>query len=154
MNQLQPAAVHCSYVHQHHHRIDNSKNSPRQSVQHSAYPPEAEALILFAKRIYHSNKGENAAIMTPPLHLTIRFSTSIPDLELDIPSPQSTTVLSLKHLLRRRIETRNRLRLIYQGRLLPDSSALSSVVKAPPPPPPSSSQLGVKGVLEALAEGF
>ncbi|CAM1510559.1 Fc.00g008940.m01.CDS01 [Cosmosporella sp. VM-42] len=71
----------------------------------------------------------------PPLHLTIRFSTSFPDLDLDIPSPQTTTVLSLKHLLRTRLSTRNRLRLIHQGRLLPDSSALSSVLKALPPPP-------------------
>ncbi|KAL6855483.1 hypothetical protein ACO1O0_006632 [Amphichorda felina] len=77
--------------------------------------------------------------MTPsPLHLTIRFSTSLPDLDLDVPSPQSTTVLSLKHLLRNRIDSRCRLRLIHQGRLLPDTAALSSVLKAPPPPPPPS----------------
>lgn len=83
----------------------------------------------------------------PPLLLTIRFSTSIPDLELDISSPQTTTVLSLKHLLRTRLTTRNRLRLIYQGRILPDSSALSSVLKAPlqPPPPPPSSKPDSKG---------
>lgn len=68
--------------------------------------------------------------MTPPLHLTIRFSTSLPDLELDIPSPTTTTVLALKHLLRTRISTRARLRLIYQGRLLPDPSALSTVFRA------------------------
>ena len=76
-----------------------------------------------------------------PLHLTIRFSTSIPDIELDVPSPQSTTVLTLKHLLRNRIDTRCRLRLIYQGRLLADTAALSSVLKAPPPPPPSDHDL-------------
>lgn len=78
-----------------------------------------------------------------PLHLTIRFSTSQPDLQLDIPSPQSTTVLSLKHLLRTRLASRSRLRLIREGRLLPDAVALSSVLKPPPsfppPPPPSSS---------------
>ncbi|KAH6608212.1 hypothetical protein Trco_004525 [Trichoderma cornu-damae] len=39
-------------------------------------------------------------------------------------------------LLKLRLSSRNRLRFIYQGRLLPDSSALSSVIKAPPPPPP------------------
>lgn len=66
--------------------------------------------------------------MTPPLHLTIRFSSSLPDLELDIPSPTTTTVLALKHLLRTRIATRARLRLIYQGRLLPDPSALLSLI--------------------------
>ncbi|KAG8675786.1 hypothetical protein FPOAC2_01864 [Fusarium poae] len=71
----------------------------------------------------------------PPLHLTIRFSTSQPDLELNIPSPQTTTVLALKYLLRTRLSARSKLRLIYQGRILPDASALSSVLKAPPPPP-------------------
>ena len=86
----------------------------------------------------------------PPLHLTIRFSTSFPDLDLDIPSPQTTTILSLKHLLRTRLSTRNRLRLIYQGRLLPDSSALSSVLKAIPPPPPPKSQDDPKGKGKAV----
>ncbi|KAH6896576.1 DUF2407 C-terminal domain-containing protein [Thelonectria olida] len=80
-----------------------------------------------------------------PLHLTIRFSTSQPDLHLDIPSPQSTTVLSLKHLLRSRLNSRSRLRLIREGRLLPDASALSSVLKAPPPPPPSQDDPKGKG---------
>lgn len=69
--------------------------------------------------------------MTLPLHLTIRFSSSLPDQELDIPSPATTTVLALKHLLRARIATRSRLRLIYQGHLLPDKSALSVVFKVP-----------------------
>lgn len=69
----------------------------------------------------------------PPLHLTIRFSSSIPDLDLDITHPSTTTVLTLKHTLRTRLRSRSRLRLIYQGRLLPDASALSSVLKPPPP---------------------
>ncbi|KAH7320820.1 DUF2407 C-terminal domain-containing protein [Stachybotrys elegans] len=75
---------------------------------------------------------------TPPLLLTIRFSTSLPDIELDITAPRSTTVLSLKHLLRNRLGTRSRLRLIHHGRLLADSAALSAALKSPPPPPPSS----------------
>ncbi|KZZ97344.1 putative protein family UPF0645, transmembrane [Moelleriella libera RCEF 2490] len=83
-----------------------------------------------------------AAIPSPsPLLLTLRFSTSIPDLDLDIAHPQTTTALSLKHILRQRLATRNRLRLIYQGRILPDASALSTVLKRPPPalqPPPTS----------------
>lgn len=65
----------------------------------------------------------------PAALLTIRFSSSIPDLDLDIPSPQDTTVLALKHLLRTRLDTRNRLRLIHQGRILPDASALGAVLK-------------------------
>ncbi|RCI16235.1 hypothetical protein L249_3142 [Ophiocordyceps polyrhachis-furcata BCC 54312] len=72
-----------------------------------------------------------------PLHLTIRFSSSIPDAEIDVASPGQTTVLSLKHLLRSRLAIRNRLRLIHQGHILPDSCALSTVLKplssAPPP---------------------
>lgn len=97
----------------------------------------------------------------PPLHITIRFSTALPDLHLDIPSPQQTTVVALKHLIRGRLaadaeaeanstETPApssnqptpaaqaalaRLRFIHNGRILPDASVLSSVLKAPPPPP-------------------
>ena len=84
----------------------------------------------------------NPRTSSPPLYLTIRFSTSLPDIDLDIPSPQSTTVLSLKHILRQRLSTRNRIRLIHQGRLLPDTSALSAVLRPllpPPPPPPTPS---------------
>ena len=69
----------------------------------------------------------------PALLLTIRFSTSLPDLELDIHSPSTTTVLSLKRTLRTRLDTRSRLRLIHQGRILPDAASLSSVLRAPPP---------------------
>lgn len=103
-----------------------------------------------------SRKVTNNAIMTtptvatPPLLLTIRFSASLPDLDLDIPRPQSTTVLSLKHLLRTRLSTRNRLRLIYRGRILPDSSALGSVLKPPLQPPPPSSEPDAKGKGKAI----
>ncbi|KAI5456534.1 DUF2407 C-terminal domain-containing protein [Mariannaea sp. PMI_226] len=81
-----------------------------------------------------SRPSPSQPLLPRPLHLTIRFSTSQPDLDLDIPSPQSTTVLSLKHLLRSRLNSRSRLRLIYQGRLLPDASALSTFLRAPPAP--------------------
>ncbi|KAF5024243.1 hypothetical protein F66182_3675 [Fusarium sp. NRRL 66182] len=77
--------------------------------------------------------SQSSSSTHPPLHLTIRFSTSQPDLELDISSPQTTTTLALKHLLRTRLSSRHRLRLIHQGRLLPDASALSSVLKPLPP---------------------
>ncbi|KAL2024128.1 hypothetical protein VTK56DRAFT_9908 [Thermocarpiscus australiensis] len=97
----------------------------------------------------------------PPLHITIRFSTSLPDLELDIPSPQQTSVVALKHLIRGRLAadaevrasstdpsdadpaaqaSRARLRFIHNGRILPDASVLSAVLKAPPPPPLSHQQ--------------
>ncbi|KAI8625460.1 DUF2407 C-terminal domain-containing protein [Xylariaceae sp. FL1651] len=78
----------------------------------------------------------------PPLLLTIRFSAALPDLELDIPRPGATTVVSLKHLIRSRLDkanARRRLRFIHGGKILPDTAVLSSVLRAPPPPPPSSS---------------
>ncbi|KAI1210710.1 DUF2407 C-terminal domain-containing protein [Annulohypoxylon truncatum] len=79
----------------------------------------------------------------PPLLLTIRFSAAIPDLELDIPRPSTTTVISLKHTIRQRLSEPNsqrRLRFIHGGKILPDTAALSSVLRAPlPPPPPSPS---------------
>ncbi|KAI0900554.1 DUF2407 C-terminal domain-containing protein [Annulohypoxylon nitens] len=81
----------------------------------------------------------------PPLLLTIRFSAAIPDLELDIPRPSTTTVVSLKHTIRQRLSEPNsqrRLRFIHGGKILPDTAALSSVLRAPLPPPPSSPGLG------------
>ncbi|KAI0601761.1 DUF2407 C-terminal domain-containing protein [Biscogniauxia sp. FL1348] len=67
---------------------------------------------------------------------------SLPDLELDIPRPGSTTVVSLKHLIRARLGSPNstrRLRFIHGGKILPDGAVLSAVLRAPPGPPPSSS---------------
>lgn len=86
----------------------------------------------------------------PALLITVRFSNGLPDVDVDVPSPQATTVLSLRHDLRKRISSRSRLRLIYQGRILTDASSLSNVLKplpaAPPPPPPSD----VKGKGKAV----
>ncbi|KAK3941769.1 DUF2407 C-terminal domain-containing protein [Diplogelasinospora grovesii] len=88
-----------------------------------------------------------------PLHLTIRFSNSLPDLHLEILNPNDTTVVRLKHLIRGRLSQdkhkkkpkddianlgRRRLRFIHSGKILPDPAALSSVLKAPPPPPLSA----------------
>lgn len=62
----------------------------------------------------------------PPLRLTIRFSNSTPDLPLDIPSAETATVASLKSTLRSAVPqlSNRRLRLIHQGRLLPDADPL------------------------------
>ncbi|KAH8907027.1 hypothetical protein BR93DRAFT_927877, partial [Coniochaeta sp. PMI_546] len=79
----------------------------------------------------------------PPLHLTIRFSTSLPDLQLDILTPQQTTVAALKSLIRSRLSEPNRLRrlrFIHGGKILPDGAVLSSVLRAPPPPPRDASR--------------
>lgn len=98
----------------------------------------------------------------PPLHLTVRFSTSLPDLHLDILTPHQTTIAALKHRIRARLAAdaaskspldnapkrnafataaRGRLRFIHGGKILPDSATLSSVLK-PLPPPPSASGPG------------
>lgn len=78
---------------------------------------------------------------TPPLLLTVRFSTSIPDLLLDIPHPSRTTVAALKHLIRSRLEqptSQRRLRFIHSGKILPDTAVLGTVLKVLPPPPQSA----------------
>lgn len=80
----------------------------------------------------------HAASQTPPLLLTVRFSTSRPDTLLDIPHPNNTTVAALKHLIRSRLEqpdSQRRLRFIHGGKILPDAAVLGAVLKALPPPP-------------------
>lgn len=72
------------------------------------------------------------------LHITVRFTTSVPDLPLDVPSPSRTTVVALKQLIRQELTppTSNcRFRLIYGGKVLADNAILTSVLKVPPPPP-------------------
>ncbi|PHH68092.1 hypothetical protein CDD82_853 [Ophiocordyceps australis] len=83
-----------------------------------------------------------------PLHLTVRFSTSLPDIHLDIPLPQRTSVLALKLLLRTRLSSCARLRFIHQGRILADSAALSTI--KPTSPPPQSSPQDAKGKAAAV----
>lgn len=82
----------------------------------------------------------------PPLDITVRFSTSLPDVDIHISSPRNTTVVTLKHILRTRISSTSRLRLIYQGRILSDASPLSSALKPLPlPPPPPQADPNGKG---------
>lgn len=72
-------------------------------------------------------------------YLTIRFTTSDPDLDLDVPNPSKATVVQLKQQIRSAIPsslTTKRLRLISGGKILQDGSILSTVLKQPPPPPP------------------
>lgn len=82
---------------------------------------------------------------TPPLFLTVRFSTALPDLLLDIPHPERTTIVALKHQIRSRLtqpDSQRRLRFIHGGKILPDRAVVASVLKPlppPPPPPPSPS---------------
>lgn len=77
----------------------------------------------------------------PPLLLTVRFSTSRPDLLLDISRPHRTTVAALKHLIRSRLDqpdSQRRLRFIHGGRILADATVLGAVLKPVPPPPPAT----------------
>ena len=84
-----------------------------------------------------------------PLHVTIRFTTSIPDLPIDVPEPTKTTVVALKQLLRAQLlddqTARRRFRLIYSGKLLRDDDVLAAVLKIPAPPPPSTPDPSGKG---------
>jgi hypothetical protein len=72
------------------------------------------------------------------LHITVRFTASIPDLSLDVSQPSKTTVVSLKHLIRVKLPpptSSRRLRLIYSGKILPDTALLPTVLRIPAPPP-------------------
>lgn len=78
---------------------------------------------------------------SPPLLLTIRFTTAIPDLHLDVAAPDATTVVALKQQLRAQLEpptSQRRLRLIHSGKLLRDDDILCDVLKMPPSPPPAA----------------
>ncbi|KAL4983116.1 DUF2407 C-terminal domain-containing protein [Aspergillus falconensis] len=72
-----------------------------------------------------------------PLFITVRFSASIPDLRLDIDHPETTTAAGLKQAIRTRLPpslSSHRLRLIYAGRGLEDTTPLAVSLKLPPPP--------------------
>ncbi|OQE43404.1 hypothetical protein PENCOP_c003G02761 [Penicillium coprophilum] len=74
---------------------------------------------------------------TDPLLITVRFSASIPDLQLDVPNPETTTGAGLKQLIRAELPktlSSNRIRLIYAGRGLEDTAALTVSLKLPPSP--------------------
>ncbi|RFU29780.1 hypothetical protein B7463_g6579, partial [Scytalidium lignicola] len=82
-----------------------------------------------------------SAPINSPLRITIRFTTAIPDLLLDISSANQTTVVALKQLIRKNLDPLtavHRLRLIHGGKLLQDDDVLSSalkVIQAPPRAP-------------------
>ncbi|CAL5875084.1 uncharacterized protein PFLUO_LOCUS9388 [Penicillium psychrofluorescens] len=74
---------------------------------------------------------------TDPLLAIVRFSASIPDLHLDVPDPESTTGAGLKQLIRANLPpslSAHRLRLIYSGRGLEDTTPLTVSLKLPPSP--------------------
>ena len=72
------------------------------------------------------------------LLLTVRFTTSIPDLLLEIPTASETAVIAVKHLIRSRLDqstSRNRFRLIHGGKLLKDDDNLAAALRIPSSPP-------------------
>lgn len=81
--------------------------------------------------------SEGVDLPTDALLITVRFSASIPDLPLDISEPQQTTGAGLKQLIRVNLPkdlSSHRLRLIFAGRGLEDTAALSTSLKLPPSP--------------------
>lgn len=141
----------------------SSASSPtKRSAQHLL--PLLPTTARSTSPLPRSPTSPSRALFTPPpLHLTVRFSTSLPDLHLDILTPHQTTIAALKHQIRSRLAAdanattsklasdtkdqpnaaaaaaRGRLRFIHGGKILPDSAALSSVLKPLPPPPPTLS---------------
>ncbi|KAI9753264.1 MAG: hypothetical protein M4579_005237 [Chaenotheca gracillima] len=90
-----------------------------------------------------------------PLSLMIRFTASIPDLPLIVPSPASTTVLSLKRRIRENLPSHSaarRLRLIHSGKVLTDASLLSTALRLSSLPPPPRNKGKGKG--RATASSF
>lgn len=81
-------------------------------------------------------------LQVTPVDLVIRFTTSEEDLVVHIVSAQTTTPLSVKQRTRESASTLvsgKRLRLIFAGRFLPDTAALSKCITIPPPPPLAAS---------------
>ncbi|KAL3427160.1 DSC E3 ubiquitin ligase complex subunit 3 [Phlyctema vagabunda] len=79
------------------------------------------------------------------LHITVRFTTSIPDLLIDVPQPDETTVVALKYRIRSKLDShtsQHRLRLIHSGKILQDDDVLAAVLKIPSPPPRSVDRKG------------
>jgi len=79
------------------------------------------------------------------VHLIIRFASSIPDLSLTVGSPSTITTLSLKQLIRSHLspnEACARIRLIYAGKVLPDSAPLSGSLRLPAPQRPVETHNG------------
>ncbi|KKA30409.1 hypothetical protein TD95_004587 [Thielaviopsis punctulata] len=75
----------------------------------------------------------------PPLLLSIRFSSALPDLALDFSSPHSVRIATLKQRIRAALpaaDAPRAIRLIYQGRLLADADALSVLTRPSPSPSP------------------
>lgn len=88
------------------------------------------------------------------LLITVRFTNSF-DLLLDIPEPNQTSIIGLKHAARQKLDSslaQNRLRFIYRGKLLKDDDILSEVLDIPPVPPPIQDPSGKGKTVEISPE--
>ncbi|RKF58655.1 DSC E3 ubiquitin ligase complex subunit 3 [Golovinomyces cichoracearum] len=88
------------------------------------------------------------------LPITVRFTNSY-DLLLDIPDPNQTSIVALKHAARQKLDSslaQHRLRLIYRGKLLKDDDILSEVLDIPTAPPPIQDPSGKGKRVETLPE--
>lgn len=122
-------------------RSQHHRHKPSLTMSSSSSSPPTKPsrpTLTVPTSISRPSSPSRSPSFTPPLHLTVRFSTSLPDLHLDILTPQQTTVAALKSLIRSRLSEPNRLRrlrFIHGGKILPDGAVLSSVLRAPAPPP-------------------
>ncbi|ESZ90060.1 hypothetical protein SBOR_9548 [Sclerotinia borealis F-4128] len=85
-----------------------------------------------------SKPSSTASPLSSPLHITIRFADSIPDLLLDIPTHNNITGVGLKHLIRSKLEppaSQRRFRFIYGGKFIGDDDFLTAILKVPTSPP-------------------
>ncbi|CAD6442426.1 d7887dab-17f2-440b-9e60-8b7ea39e059c [Sclerotinia trifoliorum] len=85
-----------------------------------------------------SKTSPTALTPSRPLHITIRFADSIPDLLLDIPTQNNITGVGLKHLIRSKLKppaSQRRFRFIYGGKFIRDDDFLTAILKVPTPPP-------------------
>lgn len=83
----------------------------------------------------HTPDPESPDADRPALLLTVRFSASIPDLLLDVATPETTTSAGLKQLIRAHLPSdlsAHRLRLIYAGRGLEDGTPLTISLRLSP----------------------
>lgn len=116
-----PAPIITNLPSRHEDAYDNDLDMPREKMASSAFLSPQPASDFVAD----------------DLLVAVRFSASIPDLPLDVPDPDTTTGAGLKQLIRAQLPpslSSHRLRLIYAGRGLDDTTALSASLKLPPSP--------------------
>lgn len=84
----------------------------------------------------------------PDVLVTVRFSASIPDMQLEIPSANTTTAAGLKQMIRARLPkelANRRIRLICSGRGLEDATSLTQALRIPGPESSSTSVADEEG---------